>query len=191
MINVQNYIEFKDCMSTLKEASKDDNDKNNIRYMINDTRDVVDFDMVKTKYANKLGLSEEVAKSVDALYDGKNKDVFIEFKNGNMANQKSAVRDKVRNSLLLFGDITGKSISYTRNSAEFVLVYNEEKNTDIKRVKKSSVQNSESRDKIAGAVHRYAKEEFVRFGMEIFKGLFFRDVHTYTVKEFSEYLFKV
>ena len=191
MINVQNYIEFKDCMSTLKEASKDDNDKNNIRYMINDTRDVVDFDMVKTKYANKLGLSEEVAKSADALYDGKNKDVFIEFKNGNMANQKSAVRDKVRNSLLLFGDITGRSISYTRNSAEFVLVYNEKKNTDIKRVKKSFVQNSESRDKIAGVVHRYAKEEFVRFGMEIFKGLFFRDVHTYTVKEFSEYLFKV
>lgn len=191
MINVQNYIEFKDCMSTLKEASKDDNDKNNIRYMINDTRDVVDFDMVKTKYANKLGLSEEVAKSADALYDGKNKDIFIEFKNGNMANQKSAVRDKVRNSLLLFGDITGRSISYTRNSAEFVLVYNEEKNTDIKRVKKSSVQNSESRDKIVSAVHRYAKEEFVRFGMEIFKGLFFRDVHTYTVKEFSEYLFKV
>ena len=191
MINVQNYIEFKDCMSTLKESSKDDNDKNNIRYMINDTRDVVDFDMVKTKYANKLGLSEEVAKSADALYDGKNKDIFIEFKNGNMANQKSAVRDKVRNSLLLFGDITGRSISYTRNSAEFVLVYNEKKNTDIKRVKKSSVQNSESRDKIAGVVHRYAKEEFVRFGMEIFKGLFFRDVHTYTVKEFSEYLFKV
>lgn len=191
MINVQNYIEFKDCMSTLKESSKDDNDKNNIRYMINDTRDVVDFDMVKTKYANKLGLSEEVAKSADALYDGKNKDIFIEFKNGNMANQKSAVRDKVRNSLLLFGDITGRSISYTRNSAEFVLVYNEKKNTDIKRVKKSFVQNSESRDKIAGVVHRYAKEEFVRFGMEIFKGLFFRDVHTYTVKEFSEYLFKV
>ena len=188
MINVHRYPMFDSNMSTLKESSKDDSNPMNIVYMTEDTREVVDFDDVKTDYTNSFGLTEEAAKSVDALYDCSNKDVFIEFKNGNMSSEKKKVKEKVRTSLLIFGDITGKTVSYTRDNAEFVLVYNEDKNSDSERARKSSVQESSSRDMIATAVHQYADKEYIRFGMEIFKGMFFKDVHTYTKKEFEKYL---
>lgn len=191
MINIHKYSVFKDCETTLRETSKDDSEPNNIVYMTNDMRKVVDFDLVKTKYTNKLGLSEEVAKSVDALYDAKCKDIFIEFKNGKIKGKNASIKEKVRTSLLLFYDITGKNAAYTRDNGEFVLVYNKEKNTDIERVKESSVQKSTSREEIAGIVHKLAKEEFVRFGMDSFKGLFFGDVHTYTETEFEQYLSEI
>lgn len=51
--------------------------------------DVVSFDAVKTQYTNALGLSEENAKSVDALMTTPDCLVLVEFKNGKMKTEKT------------------------------------------------------------------------------------------------------
>lgn len=175
MIRLKDYDIFSDHITSLKESSKDDSDKNNIQYMTMSTVDVVDFDAVKTQYTNALGLSEENAKSVDALMMAFSEVLFIEFKNGNMKSEKAAVKNKVRDSLLLFCDITQKNIEYTRRNMKFILVYNGSKNCP-------------SRSLIAKHISEKAKEPFISFGMEIFKGLYFKEVYTYTELEFDQYL---
>lgn len=52
---------------------------------------------------------------------------IIEFKNGDMKSEKRRVKDKIRDSLLLFCDITEMRIAETRKAMDFILVYNIEK----------------------------------------------------------------
>lgn len=113
--------------------------------------------------------------SVDALMMAFSEVLFIEFKNGNMKSEKAAVKNKVRDSLLLFCDITQKNIEYTRRNMKFILVYNGSKNCP-------------SRSLIAKHISEKANEPFISFGMEIFKGLYFKEVCTYTELEFDQYL---
>ena len=124
MIDWKNYKIFSDNLSNLKEISKDDSDKENIDYMTDSLKEAVNFDAVKTEYTNGLNLSEENATSVDGIFEMSNHLIFIEFKNGNMKNQKRSVKDKIRDSLLIFCDITGKQVKDTREWLEFILVYN-------------------------------------------------------------------
>ena len=70
-------------------------------------------------------MSEDRAASVDALVVKGDVIVFIEFKNGKVNNRN--VKDKIRDSLLIFNDITEKNLTYTRNKAELIVVYNEER----------------------------------------------------------------
>ena len=84
------------------------------------------FDLVKQKYLNNLGHSENDAQSVDALTQTEKAIVFIEFKNGRVHN--SDVKTKIRDSLLIYCDITKSTISTTRADSVLVLVYNLESN---------------------------------------------------------------
>ena len=54
--------------------------------------------------------------------------------------------------------------------------------------KKSYVQPSKAYDSLAKGIFGMAKKEYVCFGVDIFKNYCFKDVHTYTEKEFEEYL---
>lgn len=54
--------------------------------------------------------------------------------------------------------------------------------------KKAAVQHSQSFDYFAKSVGRLADEEYVCFGIKIFEKYCFSKVHTYTEKEFMEYL---
>ena len=170
---------FRNNIISLKEASYDD--KNNC-YMTSSNIEVIDFDKVKREYLNNLGLSEECAKSVDAIidYNGiidyKGNVILIEFKNGKMKNEKKAVKEKIKDSLLIFGDIIGKTISSIRNDTKFILVYNESKNSKIE---------------ISKSVFNRAGEEIIRFDLEKFKGLYFQEIHTYTEEEFEKYIKKI
>lgn len=188
MIDWKAYVIFDDNASTLKEISKDDSQKDDIRYMTDSLKEAVDFDAVKTAYTNGLQLSEESAASVDGIFDTKDSVVFVEFKNGNMKNEKSKVKEKIRDSLLLFCDITGVQISDTREWLEFILVYNISKNPMPNQLEKERVQESQSRDVIAKYISKKAKEEFIRFDLKKFKTLYFKEVHTYSKEEFKEYL---
>ena len=123
MINIDSYPILKDSLASLKETSMDDADKKDIRYMTESDLSVINFDTVKTKYANALGVSEETAKSIDALIYSAPCDVFVEFKNGDVGNCKREVKMKIRDSLLIFCDIIGQNISYTRRNTNFILVY--------------------------------------------------------------------
>lgn len=188
MIDWKKYKIFLDNISSLKEISKDNSDEEDIHYMTESAKEAVNFDAVKTIYTNALNLSEENAASVDGLFEVSEHLVFIEFKNGDMKNQKRKVKDKIYNSLLMFCDITKKHISDTREWLEFILVYNINKNPLPNQIKKSQVQESPSRTNIAKHFSGKANEEFIRFGLEKFKVLYFSDVHTYSEVEFKEYL---
>lgn len=170
----------KDFKSTLKETSLDDSNKEDKKYMTESELPAIDFDLVKRKYANSLGLSEDKAHSVDAIVITKdeNLEYFIEFKNGKVEGKtKSNIRDKIRDTLLIYGDITLKNVSYTRKNTVFILVYNEEKN-----------RRGKSLDKMRSHWMDRAQTEERRFDLEKFEDIFFKEVHTYTEKQFDNFL---
>ena len=122
MINVDLYPILNDNIESLKETSKDDSDTNNIQYMTTSEIAVVNFDLVKRSYVNGFGLSEEVATSVDAIVPMKDGILFVEFKNGKVNNRN--IKDKARDSLLIFLEIIGKNITFSRSNIDFVVIYN-------------------------------------------------------------------
>lgn len=87
-INLDEYNLFNDSKATLKETSADTRDNATTEYMVYSEMEVINFDVVKTKYMNSLSASEECAKSCDALAQINNDIIFIEFKNGSMKNKK-------------------------------------------------------------------------------------------------------
>ena len=182
---------FTNNSSALKKISRDDSDKEKIEYMTESERPAVDFDAVKTEYTNSLNLSEENADSVDGMFEANGSLVFVEFKNGNMKNEKAKVKSKIRDSLLIFCDITKTRIDDTRKIAEFILVYNLNKNPLPNQLKKQSVQESQSRVNIAKYLCQKAGKEFIRFDLERFQTLYFKAVHTYSKDEFEKYLIKL
>lgn len=191
MIKLNDYPIFQRHFSNLRETSKD-GPKDNPVYMTQSTREAVAFDEVKKEYVSGLGLSDN-PKSNDALFDdGRGCLVFVEFKNGfmNKAEQFS-VRKKNYDSVLMFADITSTRISETRKNMKYILVYNKEKNytnPDKESEKKTTVQESASFDDLAKMVIGYADDEYIHFGLRMFKNYCFKEVHTYTEEEFKEYL---
>ncbi len=109
--------------SSWTECSRDDS--HNVSMIVNENQ-VVNFDMVKTRYLNDLGLSEESAASVDALGEDSEGHVYlIEFKNGDI--NQDEIRNKVFESILIYNDITSSSLKDTREKMDFILVYNSER----------------------------------------------------------------
>ncbi len=186
MIDLNSFPIFTENKATLKEISKDDSDYKNIRYMTELLKEAVSFDLVKRHYVNGLGLSEEVAASVDAVVQIGETVVFIEFKNGKVNNRN--VKDKIRDSLLIFNDITGKNIAYTREKVELVVVYNCEKNPLPNQLKKGKTQESPSRTAISDYFTAKGQKELILFDLERYENLYFGRVHTYSPERFEAYL---
>ena len=188
MINLDDYDLFRDNKGTLKELSKDDsgNQTSTPVYMTESNLLAVDFDEVKRLYTNAQGHSEDHAFSVDALSHTDTEVTFIEFKNGKVNNKN--VKDKIRDSLLMFCDITKTTLCDTRQYVDFILVYNEGRNPLPNQVTRGFVQPSESRLSIAQTLAKLGKQEFVGFDLERFKGLYFKNVHTYTQEQFEAFI---
>lgn len=192
MIDWSNYPELHHC-STLRETSIDKHDAENLEYMTGCQKKVIDFDKVKDMYISKIGVSE-IPKSNDALFLEKSGQiVFVEFKNGFIKRSKQFdIRKKIYDSLLIFSDITSLGIGYLRKNAKYILVYNEERNKDNpdipNELKENMAQRSESYDRIVKYVRKLGKEEYVLFGLNMFKDYCFKSVHTYSRKEFEMYL---
>lgn len=186
MINLESYKIFRENKETLKEASKDDSDISNVQYMTESKKEAVNFDRVKRHYVNALGLSEDNAASVDAIMQWEDHIDFIEFKNGKVNNRN--VKDKIRDSLLLFLDITGKNIQYSRENLDFIVVYNLEKNPLPNQLKKGTPQESPSSIAIADYFLKKAHKKLIRFDLERYEKLYFRKIHTYPKEKFEEYL---
>lgn len=168
MIDIFNTRMFKDNICELKKTSYDSKNK---KYMIDSTNKVIDFDEVKNKYiadCNPNGSS--FLSSVDAIAKFE-RITFIEFKNGEIDKKtKRNICNKIRDSLLMFCDITGKNISYTRKNIDFILVCNGDKN-DIQIIDRVVV-NAED------------------FKFNIFKNIYFRQMNICTVELFEEFLLK-
>ena len=187
MIDIFEIEILKDNEKKLKCTSKD---HANDQYMTESLRMVVNFDGVKEQYIKINNLSQISIKSVDALMQFK-KDkpiIFVEFKNGiifieeNPKNGNSTKKiildpeieqeicDKAQDSLLVFNDIVGKNISYTRKNVDFILVYNYEKNSQ--RLKNS------------------IRVKSMRFKFYKFKNIYFRNVTVCTKESFKKFLEK-
>lgn len=177
---------FKDTLSTLKEMSYDSEEKVS---MTDSNIQGYNFDLVKRHYTNSLHLSEEVAKSVDTIYycEKNNSYIFIEFKNGYMKNEKANVRQKVRDSLLMFCDMIHQNISFTRTNVDLILVYNKKKNKkNSNDAFPANSQNSDyGREELINHLFDLSDEHEILFGLQIFKTLYFRDVFTYNEEEFN------
>lgn len=109
---------FRNNISTLKKTSLDD--ENTVKqYMTDAEVSVIHFDRVKKAYVRSLEPKPKFLPcSSDALYIGREGSVsFIEFKNGKINDkQKYNVYQKIYESLLIFCDITGESISFLQGS---------------------------------------------------------------------------
>ncbi len=168
--------------ATLKETSWD-KDGENPGYMTDSEIHVINFDKVKKSYIKDMGLSCTPCSN-DALYIGEGeKAYFIEFKNGLVDNKTVYnIYNKIYDSLLIFNDIIQENISFCRENVNFILVYNEGRNS---RSEKETNDGDSSKAKISKHFYAKAKRKYVRFGLERFEKLYFQNVFTYTEKEFE------
>ena len=179
--------------STLKQTSKDDN---NEEYMTESTIRVINFDSVGgDKYSknNKLNIQ---LKTNDVLFlHNDKKYTFIEFKNGKLLDKTNKIdikklKDielKILNSLFVLGEIEEKSLSSLKEITDYILVYNEEKNTPTERNSISEIGNYFiNQGNISSEKTKTEREEIICFGLEKFKGYCFKNIHTYSKEEFEE-----
>lgn len=188
--------------STLKDTSYDEDNK---VYMVDCELEVCSFDDVKEWYVkNRIPLAKPNPKSNDALFFDKEEGFFIEFKNGKINNAVNfELNKKIYDSLLMLFDLgyvdsNGRevdSISYTRENMNYILVYNEEKYLQVGATRqtkegfdrqKVEVTASKHRDLLFSTVKKLANDELIKFGLDQFRNYLFKNVHTYTVKEFEE-----
>ena len=186
MINLELYPILLDNRESLRETSKDDSDPNDIQYMTSSETEVVNFDLVKRRYVNGFGLSEDAITSVDAIVPLEDRVLFVEFKNGQVNNRN--IKDKARDSLLVFLEIIGENIAFSRSNIDFIVVYNLEKNPLPRQVQKGQLQETPSRVSIADHFMGKAGKEFIRFDLERYERLYYRNIHTYSKEKFEEYL---
>ncbi len=179
--------------STLKQTSKDDN---NEEYMTESTIRVINFDSIGgDKYSknNKLNIQ---LKTNDVLFlHNDKKYTFIEFKNGKLVDKTNKIdikklkniELKILNSLFVLGDIEEKSLSSLKEITDYILVYNEEKNTPNERNSISEIGNYFiNQGNISSEKTKTEREEIICFGLEKFKDYCFKNVHTYSKEEFEE-----
>lgn len=171
-MNLDDYELLREHKDTLRNLSYDSANK---EYMTNSSDMAVDFDTVKRNYCNGKGMSEEVASSVDALYQHGDEFSFVEFKNGELSGKKNEIKEKADESAMIFCDITGLHISDTRRSLSFVLVYNEDKVS--------------ARQEKAKAMAKLSKDNWMVLpGLDKHEGLCFRKIVSYDREEFETWL---
>jgi len=181
---------FSNNKSTLKKTTHSEQGDMAI-YMTESNLEVIDFDAVKREYMRGI-ISSESPTSCDALFvDNRGKYYLIEFKSGYISKTKSyEIWLKILDSMLIALDILNKGISFSREAMSFILVYNEGKNPQD--AFGDGMQVSDSRTAIAEHfIERKAKKKYIRFNLERFEKLYFKDVYTYSEEAFeSEFVVK-
>lgn len=197
---VLNQKEFKAHIEKLKDTSKD---PANNEYMCDCASNVINFDKVMTKYCNQF--KKDTLKSVDSIFSISSKEktdkslkmlIFLEFKNGrivknNLTEAKSKelyeIRQKISESLLVFSDIVDCKLSDLRQNAGFILVYDSNKN-----VWNEETKNKENKktglEKIHDRLCERADTKMIKFGFHNLKGVYFKEVHTFSKEEFQIFL---
>lgn len=172
---------------TLRELSFD---KSNQEYLCNSEVMAVDFDKVKELYMNSFKLVNTQLCSVDAMFGSAllvGSEIaepclyFVEFKNG-VVNKKEVegVINKIKDSVYIYLDELEQTPSYLRNNAEFILVYNKEKNENLTTRARNSIGSS-----ITGNSNT---RHMRRFGYSACNGLYLKKFHTMNEDEFDRFL---
>ena len=187
MFKFEDYDIFKNNLSTLRACSTDRHSADQEEYMTASELLAVDFDHVKEQYIQPLHLTDVPASNDCIFVDSCGNPVFIEFKNGWIGGKiQIGLTRKIYDSLLIFQDIMRKGLGYTRKNMDYILVYNEYKHYEKSEGQERNVQESKSRDRIAKMLSEKGDTHFIRFGLEKFQKYCFRNVFTYTKKEFEE-----
>ncbi len=156
-------------LKTLKDISKD---TQNNEWMTESSIQAVYFDDVMIDYTKPLHLVKKLM-SVDALYDNENELFFIEFKNGRLnKGDIYEVMQKIYDTILVYGDITSKTLKDIKSKSTFILVINGEKNEKIKMV----------------APYKRKSSDSIFEKMNYFKNYCFKDIVVYTKEEFKKFL---
>ena len=164
------YFSESSVHKSLKQTSED-TDKNPTEYMSEIKTSVIDFDEVKKDYLKENGMTEDNAKSVDALYICENKICFTEFKNGEFSSNE--IVEKALSSALMFMDITGCQLSEFREKTMFVLVYNEE------------VKKPNSRQCVAGYMAKKSRKYYSKFQLDHLHNFCFGEIAEVEKKDFD------
>jgi hypothetical protein len=123
---------------------------------------VVNFDKFKESIVAKYKVNNS-PNSCDVLYmRSENEWFLIEFKNGKIDEKKIfQIRGKIFQSLLLLTEKLDKTIHFTREKLNFILVYNE----DIARI-----DIGKSLFRLAG------NSKFFPFGLDGLQKLYFKEI---------------
>ena len=181
MIDLSKPNVFTPHIKTLRETSYD---KDNNQYMTNSTFPAVDFDGVKDSYTfSNSSISAKKMRSNDALviYNTKQEQfIFIEFKNGKITSdlEKEKIRVKIAESLLILNDILGENLTFDRTHINYILVYNESKNSEFEKQRYSSLT------KISTSFAKLAGMTYLIGGSDRYKA-FFHNVKTINEIEFQ------
>lgn len=166
---------LKNYETTLKETSKSEPVSGDVSYMTESLIKAIQFDQVVHNYIREFHL-RTIPASNDALLEQRGEYYFIEFKSGSLKDRKKIadVKRKIFESLLIFGDLFEKTISFSRKHMTYVLVYEPEK-------------NQQALTGIMQAVGGLAKRPADIFGLRgQFCGVYFKDVYTLSGKELDQ-----
>ena len=184
MIDVMSIDILSSAMCSLKETSKDNHDGTDY-YLTDSMISVINFDKVKNEYVKALMVSE-VPSSNDALYANGEDLYFIEFKAGVVSRKVYSIKRKIFDSLLIFTDIVSVGVSYTRANMNYILVYNEDKNPLSEKEQKEMLDSKSRVDIGTYFWEGKAKKRFIRFDLERFERLYFKNVYTLTQAQFEK-----
>ena len=169
-------MKIDDFKKELKETSFSSSHQ---EYMTYSKMKVIDFDEFKNQYVSENQIKSEGIKSNDTLYFGKDKNYFIEFKNGKITNEiVFEIRKKIYDSILMFCDYYSKTLKDTREKMEYILVYD----CNLNHTKKFE----ESDKKFLKNLMTNSNLEIIKFGLRDFESYCFKKVHTYSKEEFEE-----
>lgn len=172
---------FKSHIETLKNISIDNHDPKNPEYMTDSNFMAINFDKVKEDYVLLHNLCYH-PKSCDAIVNKDDKITLIEFKNGNVDRELiKDIREKMLSSVVMYCDLEKKYPSFTRDNMDFILVYNYDKNP----FKANQLKNSRWKDQLRKGLYKKAKMRFKQFGLEQFEGYIFRNVYTFSMRDFK------
>ena len=163
-------------LETISDTSKNDGDTIRVS---NSTIKVINGDKFQEEYYNKLVLKLNTVKvnppkSVDALYIDENNEIyFIEFKIGK--NIKSdELKLKSIETLLSFMDICKVDIDFARKYITYIVAY--KITSSFSKIQEGATENSSMPLK--------------DFGLNRLKGIYFKEVMTFTSDKFEEHIKK-
>lgn len=189
MITVESYLKHSFLQSYQRSLSETSFDDSNKVKMIDDIDDqIVDFDDVKTAFCGLYNQRNRALNSVDGLFYNKaqNRLVFVEFKNGKIGQkEKTELKTKLKDSLLMFTNIVGENLEFCRNYCEYILVYNSEKNNNTENSQDVSIEKGYSI--FLSEMGKLAEKDIALFELGVLESVCVKVTHTYTVDEFRRY----
>ncbi len=170
--------------STLGETSKDDNSG---EYVIESDQKVLDFDEI-TKEVSCVYRDKRPLASCDALYIKNDRHIYlIEFKNA----RKSRIRKKFFSQKALDSPLTLAFAFYPDLSLKelskrlyLIVVYNDD---GIVEKEQESIHFKAFKDMIGSFT---TQKHRILFGLEIYKGILYKDVFTLERKDFMQQIYK-